>query len=40
MKKFRSEDLGGAMTHAAKSGVAHFACENETECTAIDSNGW
>ena len=24
-----SEDLGGAMTHATKSGVAHFACENE-----------
>jgi propionyl-CoA carboxylase beta subunit len=27
-----SEDLGGAMTHATKSGVAHFACENEVEC--------
>ena len=27
-----SEDLGGAMTHASKSGVAHFACENEIEC--------
>ena len=26
------EDLGGAMTHASKSGVAHFACENEPEC--------
>ena len=26
------EDLGGAMTHATKSGVAHFACENEIEC--------
>ncbi len=26
------EDLGGAMTHASKSGVAHFACENEIEC--------
>ncbi len=23
------EELGGAMTHATKSGVAHFACENE-----------
>jgi acetyl-CoA carboxylase carboxyltransferase component len=23
------EELGGAMTHAAKSGVAHFAAENE-----------
>ncbi|MEW5799085.1 MAG: acyl-CoA carboxylase subunit beta [Bacteroidota bacterium] len=27
-----SEDLGGAMTHATKSGVAHFACEDEIEC--------
>lgn len=27
-----SEDLGGAMTHASKSGVAHFACENEIKC--------
>ncbi|MEX2088387.1 MAG: carboxyl transferase domain-containing protein, partial [Bacteroidota bacterium] len=26
------EDLGGAMTHATKSGVAHFAMENEVEC--------
>ena len=26
-----SEDLGGAMTHATKSGVAHFACENEAD---------
>ncbi|HUL43036.1 MAG TPA: acyl-CoA carboxylase subunit beta [Bacteroidota bacterium] len=26
------EDLGGADTHAGKSGVAHFACENEIEC--------
>jgi propionyl-CoA carboxylase beta chain len=25
------EDLGGAETHATKSGVAHFACENEVE---------
>jgi propionyl-CoA carboxylase beta chain len=27
-----AEELGGAMTHASKSGVAHFACENEVEC--------
>jgi propionyl-CoA carboxylase beta chain len=27
-----SEELGGALTHASKSGVAHFACENEIEC--------
>ncbi|HEY4643886.1 MAG TPA: acyl-CoA carboxylase subunit beta, partial [Bacteroidota bacterium] len=26
------EDLGGALTHATKSGVAHFACENEVDC--------
>ena len=27
-----SEELGGALTHATKSGVAHFAMENEVEC--------
>jgi propionyl-CoA carboxylase beta chain len=27
-----SEALGGADTHASKSGVAHFACANEIEC--------
>ena len=27
-----SEELGGATTHATKSGVAHFAFENEIEC--------
>jgi propionyl-CoA carboxylase beta chain len=26
------EDLGGATTHTTKSGVAHFACENEARC--------
>lgn len=26
------EDLGGALTHATKSGVAHFAMENEAQC--------
>jgi propionyl-CoA carboxylase beta chain len=26
------EELGGAITHATKSGVAHFACENEVDC--------
>src|SRR5210317_2532986 len=25
------EDLGGAMVHASKSGVSHFACENEAD---------
>src|ERR1700743_2059753 len=29
-----SEELGGAHTHASKSGVTHFACENEI--AAID----
>lgn len=27
-----SEELGGAMTHASKSGVTHFASANEVEC--------
>ena len=27
-----SEDLGGAAAHAMKSGVTHFACNNEIEC--------
>jgi acetyl-CoA carboxylase carboxyltransferase component len=26
------EDLGGAKTHNEKSGVAHFACENDADC--------
>lgn len=26
------EELGGAMTHATKSGVAHFASDNEVHC--------
>jgi propionyl-CoA carboxylase beta chain len=26
------EDLGGALTHATKSGVAHLACDSEVEC--------
>jgi len=27
-----SEELGGALAHASKSGVTHFACANEAEC--------
>lgn len=27
-----SEELGGADTHATKSGVAHMACDTEAEC--------
>ena len=26
-----SEELGGATTHATKSGVTHFACANEID---------
>ncbi len=26
------EDLGGAMSHNTKSGVAHFACDDEDHC--------
>jgi propionyl-CoA carboxylase beta chain len=29
-----SEELGGATVHATKSGVAHFACENEADVIA------
>src|SRR5207237_430735 len=29
------EDLGGAMTHNAKSGVAHFAVADDRECLAL-----
>ncbi|MGB3464880.1 MAG: acyl-CoA carboxylase subunit beta, partial [Cyclobacteriaceae bacterium] len=27
-----SEELGGATTHATKSGVSHFSCVNEIDC--------
>jgi len=29
------EDLGGAMTHNERSGVAHFAVEDDAECLAL-----
>ncbi len=29
------EELGGAMTHASRSGVAHFAAEDEEHCLAL-----
>jgi propionyl-CoA carboxylase beta chain len=29
------EELGGAMTHNAKSGVAHFAVANDRDCLAL-----
>ena len=31
-EKVTFEELGGAMTHNTKSGVAHFAAENEQQC--------
>ena len=31
-EKVSFEQLGGAMTHNTKSGVAHFAAENEEDC--------
>lgn len=31
-EKVSFEELGGAMTHASKSGVTHFAFHNEVEC--------
>ncbi len=31
-EEISSEELGGAITHATKSGVAHFAAENELDC--------
>ena len=31
MEEVTSEELGGAMTHATKSGVAHFAADNEED---------
>lgn len=30
-----SEELGGAMTHAARSGVCHFACDNDGEAIQL-----
>ncbi|MBN2227318.1 MAG: acyl-CoA carboxylase subunit beta [candidate division Zixibacteria bacterium] len=30
-----SEELGGAVTHATKSGVAHFACNNEADALTV-----
>ena len=30
------EELGGAMTHNARSGCAHFACGDDEECLLHD----
>ena len=29
------EELGGAMTHSIKSGVAHFAVADDRECLSL-----
>jgi methylmalonyl-CoA decarboxylase alpha subunit len=34
IKEVTAEELGGAMTHNQRSGVAHFSAENEEECFA------
>ena len=34
-ENLNSEDLGGAMTHASKSGVAHFVAQNDMEALEI-----
>ncbi|MFH2036283.1 MAG: acyl-CoA carboxylase subunit beta [Candidatus Zixiibacteriota bacterium] len=34
-ERVTSEELGGAITHSSKSGVSHFACENEADAIAI-----
>jgi len=31
-EEISDEELGGAMTHNTKSGVAHFACDNDQQC--------
>jgi len=31
-EEISSDELGGAMTHGSKSGVAHFVAENEYQC--------
>jgi acetyl-CoA carboxylase carboxyltransferase component len=31
-EQITQEDLGGAMAHNEKSGVAHFACESDEDC--------
>lgn len=31
-EEISADDLGGAISHASKSGVAHFVAENEYEC--------
>ncbi len=37
-EEISDEELGGAMTHNSKSGVAHFACDNDRQC--IEEMKW
>ncbi len=34
-EEITSEELGGAMTHATKSGVCHFACDSDAEAIGL-----
>jgi acetyl-CoA carboxylase carboxyltransferase component len=34
-EEITSEELGGAMTHATKSGVCHFACDSDAEAIEV-----
>jgi acetyl-CoA carboxylase carboxyltransferase component len=34
-EEITSEELGGAMTHAAKSGVCHFACDSDAQAIEL-----
>ncbi len=34
-EEVNSEELGGADLHNSKSGVAHFATEDDKECIAL-----
>jgi acetyl-CoA carboxylase carboxyltransferase component len=34
-EEITSEELGGAMTHAAKSGVCHFVCDNDAQAIEL-----
>ncbi len=34
-EEITSEELGGAMTHATKSGVCHFACDSDAEAIEL-----
>jgi acetyl-CoA carboxylase carboxyltransferase component len=37
-EEISTEDLGGAITHSTKSGVAHFACDSDGEAISLIRN--